>query len=116
MALGEPERELIVEHFLRGRSQAELAREKGVSKATVCRRMEAALGALRRRIGCAPAVGTATVLAAWAQNAQAQVPASLTAQLGKMSMVSGSGFGTSAGAGVGAVSYTHLTLQTIYSV
>ena len=39
-ALPDAERNLLVEHYLRGRSQADLAREQGVSKATMCRRME----------------------------------------------------------------------------
>src|SRR5687767_10444242 len=37
-----PARELLVAHFLRGRSQTELAKESGTSPATLCRRMREA--------------------------------------------------------------------------
>ena len=103
--LGDTQRALLVEHFIRGRTQAELARDAGVSKATMCRRMEAALAALRRRMGCPAAVGTAALVGAWSQHAAAAVPETLALELSKMSLVSGSGFGVTT-AGFGGSTYT----------
>ncbi|MEM7624050.1 MAG: sigma-70 family RNA polymerase sigma factor [Planctomycetota bacterium] len=91
--LGDAERAMLVEHFMRGRSQAELAREAGVSKATMCRRMEAALAALRKRMGGTAALGVGTLVGAWTQHASAAAPETLTLELSKMALVSGSGFG-----------------------
>lgn len=94
--LSDTERAILVEHFMRGRTQAELAREAGVSKATMCRRMETALAALRKRMGSPAAIGTGVLVAAWSQHASAAAPETLTLELSKMALVSGSGFGASA--------------------
>ncbi|MEO1009132.1 MAG: sigma-70 family RNA polymerase sigma factor [Planctomycetota bacterium] len=48
--LGDEDRQLVVARFLAGRSQAELARELGVSEGTVSRRVSRVLEKLRRRL------------------------------------------------------------------
>ncbi|MEQ9454581.1 MAG: sigma-70 family RNA polymerase sigma factor [Phycisphaeraceae bacterium] len=46
-ALNEPDREILVSHFLVGRSQAELARQAGIHAGTMSRRIQNALDRLR---------------------------------------------------------------------
>jgi len=83
-------RELLVQHFLEGVSQSELAERLGLSRPTVHRRLQAGLEQLRRHlreVGVLAAAGA--VVAAFEQTAQAAPPAALTVQLGKMTMISG---------------------------
>ncbi|MCU0689294.1 MAG: sigma-70 family RNA polymerase sigma factor [Phycisphaerales bacterium] len=96
--LSDAERSLIIERFLAGRSQADLAREAGVNAGTISRRIDAALEHLRTHlreagvgaggagtgvVGVA-AVGLAGALGVGAQAAQAS-PA-LCATLGKIGL------------------------------
>lgn len=105
--LNESDRALLVEHFLNEKTQASLAREAGVSKATMCRRMESALRALRKNLGEASGVAGVSVaalalgLTTIAGRASAAVPPTLTAELNKMALVSGGSVGTGAAVGVG---------------
>jgi RNA polymerase sigma factor (sigma-70 family) len=48
--LSEEFREVLVMHYLEGRAQGEVAARLGMSQATVSRRLEAAVGELRRRL------------------------------------------------------------------
>jgi RNA polymerase sigma-70 factor (ECF subfamily) len=78
---------LIVEHFLRGRSQRELAAELGISQATICRRMEGAVRCLREALGkdglgAAPSM----IVLALQHLPQPPVPPILTAQLTKIGL------------------------------
>lgn len=88
--LPEPTRTLLIEHFLAGKSQRQLAKETRTSTATVCRRIKAGLIQLRKQLGDAGFVFTAATLTSLfaAQSSQA-APGALTAELGKMAMVSG---------------------------
>ncbi|MEM9253564.1 MAG: sigma-70 family RNA polymerase sigma factor [Planctomycetota bacterium] len=100
LALGEGERELIVEHYFQRRTQAEMAEAAGVSRSMMSKRVQAAVSALRERLSVGavaiPSTGLATCLAE--QGASAAVPASLNASLIKLG-VAGVGSGTGAGSG-----------------
>ncbi|MEM7627377.1 MAG: sigma-70 family RNA polymerase sigma factor [Planctomycetota bacterium] len=94
--LDDERRALVVEHFLAGRPQRELAQETGISQATVSRRLESAVSALRetltRRGVTVPAAGAlATTLSGASAGA---VPATVTAELVKVGV---SGVGVAAG-------------------
>lgn len=90
-ALDEAHRVLLIEHFYAGRTQQDLAREHGVSKATMSRRMHAALEALRQRLGTTNgvAVTVAALTAALGETSASAAPVTLAVELSKMAMVSG---------------------------
>lgn len=85
--LGEDDRELILQRFFVGQSQADIAQARGVSPARISQRMNEAIETLRRElaksgmpaIGVGSAAGLTTLLQAEA--ASVQVSAALTAQL-----------------------------------
>src|SRR5436305_1245204 len=80
-------REVLVAHFLRGRTQADLAAEWGASPATISRRVKAAIEALREALaGRGVTVGAALLAAVCAERTAEAAPAALTCELGKMSM------------------------------
>ncbi len=107
-------RSLLVEHFLNGKPQAQLARETGVSKATMSRRTEAALAALRKRLGSVTAGGLAAVLGGLHAQASAGVPATLSVELCKMSLVSGAAVGpAAAGIQIGPATLKHSTAVAV---
>jgi RNA polymerase sigma factor (sigma-70 family) len=89
--LPEESRELLVSHFLQGKSQSTIAMETRTSPATISRRMRDAVSALRaelRRRGIAVAPAVLIGLSRMHAPAEAAtVPTSLTAELGKMAMV-----------------------------
>lgn len=87
--LNPAQRDLLVAHFLEGKTQAELARAVGVSKATMSRRTEAALAALRQRLGRIAAAGLTAALTGLQAQASAAVPVTLSVELNKMAMLSG---------------------------
>lgn len=78
---------VLVEHFLRRRKQVELAKELGISKATMSRRVNEGIGELRKKLEKAGVIVSAAVLASllW-QNAASAAPATLTATLGKIAL------------------------------
>jgi RNA polymerase sigma factor (sigma-70 family) len=94
-----PARELLVAHFLRGRSQTELARETGTSPATMCRRMREAVEMLRRELSRRGVQVSGTLLAflCLRHAATEAAPATLTLELGKMAMMSGAPMSGGAG-------------------
>ena len=101
--LPDQQRHLVVEHFLRQRPQAEIASELSISPATVSRRIDAAVRALRddlRRLGMVVSVPLLAGLLA--ENAVSAVPASLTAALGKVAIAGPGATGTGATAAAGA--------------
>lgn len=106
---------LLVEHFLRGRTQHELAVEHKTSTATMCRRIKEGLDALGARLRSKGVVvgGAALVVLMGSHAAEAATPA-LMASLGKMAMVSGPSM---AGRGAAAsVSGKQMALVCIGSV
>ena len=83
------ERTLLVEHFLRGRPQNELAAEAKTSAATMSRRIRSAVEALQqklRRRGLA--VAPLPLMGFMHDHAMQAAPASLTGELGKMALAS----------------------------
>jgi RNA polymerase sigma-70 factor (ECF subfamily) len=86
-ALDESQRELLVRHFLRGESQAELAIQMQTSAATLSRRMKAAVEALREELAhrglC---VAPALLVTLLAHNGLSAAPAALQLAMGKMAL------------------------------
>jgi hypothetical protein len=83
-------RTLLVEHFLLGKSQAQLAIETGQSASTISRRMQSALTELRKHLRLKGVYALPAALAALLCHVAArQAPASLVHELGKMSMYHG---------------------------
>jgi RNA polymerase sigma-70 factor (ECF subfamily) len=86
----EESRTLLIEHFLMGKSQAQLAAETGLSASTVSRRMHQALDELRQHLRLKGVYAMPAVLAGLLCHVAArQAPASLVRELGKMAMFSG---------------------------
>ncbi|HUW35613.1 MAG TPA: sigma-70 family RNA polymerase sigma factor [Planctomycetota bacterium] len=97
--LPEELREVVVEYFLRRRTQAEIAKELGVSKMTVSRRLEGGIEQLRQNLKRAGVVASAAVLAALiTENASAAAPAALAASLSKLTIIAAAESGATAGA------------------
>ncbi len=87
--LPDEDRILLIEHFLRGRPQNELAAEAKTSAATLSRRVRSAVEALqqklrRRGLSAAPLALTGLLH----DHALQAPPPTLTAELGKMTLVS----------------------------
>jgi RNA polymerase sigma factor (sigma-70 family) len=97
--LDEPVRSLLLEHFLAGKSMSEIAIERGISQATVSRRVNDGLeqlrGMLRRQGLLVAAAGLGTMLMG---NAGQAVPAMVVKELSKMAMVGTTGTGAGLGA------------------
>ena len=88
--LPEEFRSLLIAHFLQGRPQNEMAVEAKTSTATISRRIRAAVEALQqkmRRQGMS--IAPLALMGFMHDHALQGVPMSLTAELGKMTMVSG---------------------------
>ena len=85
--LPEEFRIVLVEHFLRRRTQAELAEELRLSPATLSRRVNAGVEAMRAKLKKGGIlILPAALLALMAQHASAAVPETLTASLGKIAI------------------------------
>lgn len=86
--LPEEHRELLLQHYLQGRTQTDLAQEKGVSQPAISKRLGQAMDSLRQRLKeSGVAVSAAVVAGALTESASdAAVPATLTASLGEIGM------------------------------
>ena len=83
-------RTLLIDHFLLGKSQAQLAVESGLSASTISRRMHQALVELRQHLRLKGVYAMPAVLAGLLYDVSArQAPASLVRELGKMAIFSG---------------------------
>jgi len=85
-------RDILIAHFLQGQTTRHIAVFRGVSQATVSRRIEAGVATLRavlRRRGILVATGTLGVLLRG--NAVQAAPMALMTELGKMALVGGRG-------------------------
>jgi len=88
--LPEELRALLVEHYLLGRSQAELAERTGMSAATISRRVRRGLEEVRQHLRLKGVYALPAALAALLCHVAArQAPASLTTELGKMALLNG---------------------------
>jgi RNA polymerase sigma-70 factor (ECF subfamily) len=95
-------RDVLILHFLEGRTTREIALAQGTSQATVSRRIGAGVGQLRaklRRRGVLVAVGALSALLG--DNAVQAAPLPLLTELGKMALVGGGVSAGTAGAGSG---------------
>lgn len=103
--LSEPTRSLLVDHFLGGKTQRQLAQETQASAATVSRRIKQGLQELRQHLKTSGLVvaGAALTSMLTSQTALA-APPPVVAELGKMAMISGNpaAFG-SGGIGTGGL-------------
>jgi RNA polymerase sigma factor (sigma-70 family) len=97
-------REVLILHFLQGRTTREIAAAQGASQATISRRLGAGVGQLRarlRRRGLLVAVGALSALLG--ENAVQAAPLPLLTELGKMAMIGGVAAGSATvGAGAGS--------------
>lgn len=86
--LDESSKSLLLDHFIAGKTTSQLAREQGISQATVSRRINAGLeqlrGALRRKGLLVTVAALSTMLM---DNAAQAVSATVLGSLGKMAMV-----------------------------
>lgn len=98
-ALPDNQRDVVVAHYLEGRTHAHIARELGLSRSAVTQRIHGGVSAIRtalRKRGVA--VPLAALGGLLAHGADAAAPATLAAQLGKIAL---SGYTGKAGAGIG---------------
>lgn len=111
----EPElRNVLILHFLEGRTTREIALAQGTSQATVSRRIGAGVEQLRaklRRRGVLVAVGALSALLG--DNAVQAAPLPLLTELGKMAMVGGVASAGTAGAGSGLYAMTTGVLAAV---
>jgi RNA polymerase sigma factor (sigma-70 family) len=92
-------RDILVAHFLQGRTTREIAVAQGVSQATVSRRVDAGVTQLRatlRKRGILVAAATLSLLLG--KNAVQAAPQTLMTELGKMALVGGHAAAGAAGA------------------
>jgi RNA polymerase sigma factor (sigma-70 family) len=83
-------RDILVAHFLQGQTTRQIALSRGVSQATVSRRVDVGVTQLRstlRKRGILIAAGVLSTLLS--RNAAQAAPSALMAELGKMAMVGG---------------------------
>jgi RNA polymerase sigma factor (sigma-70 family) len=80
-------REPLVQHFLLGRTQTQVAQNLGIDQATVSRRVQSGIDLLRRHLNHAGVTGGVVALSAiLASNAKAAVPAQLSVSLMKIAL------------------------------
>jgi len=107
---------VLLEHFIAGKTTARIARERGVSQATISRRLNAGLdqlrGILKRKGLLVTAAALATMLT---ENTAQAVSATLMGGLGKMAMV-GTTQTAATAARVGALKAMLATVAVIGSV
>ena len=83
-------RTLLIEHFLQGVSQKDIAEGQAVSEATISRRMHKALEKLRRKLHArGVAFSVAAVTGLLLANAAQAAPPNLCRELGRMALASG---------------------------
>ena len=99
--LPDDERELLLQYYFAGRTQADLAQQAGISQPAMKKRLDHAVDALRTRLHRMGYVVSAGVLAACMANsaAEAAVPPALTAALCKIGLAGvGQGIGAATAA------------------
>jgi len=90
--LPEELRQILIGHYLLGKTQAQLSEETNLSPATISRRVQQGLDELRKRLRLKGVYALPAALAAlFSHVAARQAPASLVRELGKMTMLSSAG-------------------------
>jgi RNA polymerase sigma factor (sigma-70 family) len=85
--LPEQTRHLLIEHFLRGRSQADIAADVGLSPAAVSRRISAGVDELRNRLQqSGTSLPCAAISGFLGECARSPAPTSITAVVGKVAL------------------------------
>ncbi len=79
-------REPLVEHFLGGRTQQEVAQRLGVSQSTVSRSLEAGIALLRAALQRRGVIASATLATLFVQHIEVTAPAPVLASLGKIGL------------------------------
>jgi len=103
--IDEQTRQILIRHFLDGRTASEIANDMAISQPTVSRRIESGLAELRQRLRNRGILVAAAALASLlAENAVQAAPAAIIKELGKIAIVGAkaavtSGIGTGAAAG-----------------
>ena len=100
--LPEDDRELLVQHYLAGRTQTDLATERGISRQATTKRLQRIVGTLRQGLRGKGVTVSVAALGAFLTDstAAAAVPASLTASLCKIGLAGVSAPGGAATVGV----------------
>ncbi|NQT21318.1 MAG: sigma-70 family RNA polymerase sigma factor, partial [Planctomycetes bacterium] len=97
-------RVVVVEHFLQRRTQTEIARQLGVSPATVSRRADSGIEEVRKTLKRAGVIVSGALLASLiTEHAAFAAPASLTAALGKIAVAGVNSDATASWTGTGVV-------------
>ncbi|HUU97032.1 MAG TPA: sigma-70 family RNA polymerase sigma factor [Phycisphaerae bacterium] len=103
-------RHAVVEHFLERRTQADIAKELGVSAMTVSRRVDAGIEELRKNLKKAGVIASAGALALLlTENAVQAAPTALTASLSKLTVLAAAESGAPAAAASGAAATSGAT-------
>lgn len=98
-ALPDKQRDVVVAHYLEGKTHDAIARELGVSRPAVTQRVQAGVAGIRAALGKrGVAVPLAALGAMLANGAEAAVPIALAAQLAKIAL---SGYTGKTGTGIG---------------
>jgi RNA polymerase sigma factor (sigma-70 family) len=98
-ALPDKQRDVVVAHYLEGKTHDAIARELGVSRPAVTQRVQAGVAGIRAALGKrGVAVPLAALGALLVNGAEASVPIALAAQLGKIAL---SGYVGKTGTGIG---------------
>ncbi len=106
--LKEPTRSLLVEHFLAGKTQRQIAQETKCSPATVSRRIKQGLHELRQHMDSTGLIVAVVSLTSMLESQTAlAAPPQISAELGKMAMVCGD----PSALGIGGVSNGGLLLK-----
>ena len=94
--LPEDLRRILVSHYLEARGQQELAEELGISQPTVSRRLAAGVAQLRSLLMAKGVVSAVLVASLLHGSLCAAAPATLTVELGKMTLAAQAGLGLGA--------------------
>lgn len=98
-------REILIAHFLEGQSTRQIAVQRGVSQATVSRRLSAGVVQLRRKLRKRGVLVAAVALAALLRGrAVSAAPAPVMTELGKMALAGGHATATLGGTVSGVIS------------
>jgi RNA polymerase sigma factor (sigma-70 family) len=96
-------REPLVEHFLEGRTQQEIAARMGVSQSTISRQLDAGIRELRSCLRARSVISGTGLALLLSTNVSQGVPASLTSSLSKLAL---------SGVGAGATMSANIALHT----
>ena len=97
--LEEEARELLVKHFLEGRTMTDIAADGEISQATVSRRIESGVSELRKKLHSRGVLVAVGALGPWlVQNAAEAAPAIVVQELGKMALAGAAAVGSGAAA------------------